>query len=217
MLLTFRTAIKKDSAAALPQSLQQVFDHPTGGSTFNPPRLAVFQRGGVGLKKDVAQGQCKLPLDLQGMGADQYTGEEARHVPRTRRQYRFVKIVQVKVRQAIVAFIASEVFQMQVAVDPGPRGLIQRACVRPILIEQMTGPAQEGEGIFPHSSILAAQALRVATVVVGNDALETIDSLHRYTLPHTSLTSRAMVALVLSEHYHNCWVTCLSMRRPCYI
>src|SRR5262249_19598547 len=63
--LTFRTAIKKVSAAALPQSLQQVFDHAAGGGTFHPPRLAVRQRGGVSLKKDVAQGQCQARLDLQ--------------------------------------------------------------------------------------------------------------------------------------------------------
>src|SRR5215813_4708998 len=52
--LTFRTAIKKVSTATLPQPLQQVFDHPTGSGTFNPSRLAVYQRGGVSLKKDGA-------------------------------------------------------------------------------------------------------------------------------------------------------------------
>src|SRR5262245_29219778 len=52
--LTFRTAIKKVSTATLPQPLQQVFDHPTGSGTFNPSRLAVYQRGGVCLKKDGA-------------------------------------------------------------------------------------------------------------------------------------------------------------------
>jgi hypothetical protein len=84
--------------------------------------------------------------------------------------------------------------------------------VRPILIEQMAGPAQEGEGICLHSSILASQALRVATGVVGSDALEAIDSRHGYALPHTLLTSRAMGTLVLSGHYHNCWGPCVSMR-----
>src|SRR5215813_5201652 len=52
--LTFRTAIKKVSTATLPQPLQQVFDHPTGSGTLNPSRLAVYQRGGVSLKKDGA-------------------------------------------------------------------------------------------------------------------------------------------------------------------
>src|SRR5262249_23631704 len=95
--LTLRTAVKKVSAAALPQSPQQVFDHPTGRGTFDPSRLAVRQCGGVGLQKDGAQVQCKVRLDLQGVGANQHAGEETRHVPRTRRQYGFVKIIQVKV------------------------------------------------------------------------------------------------------------------------
>src|SRR5262249_55235032 len=101
---------------------------------------------------------------------------------------------------------------MQVTADPGPWGIIQGTRVRPVLIEQMAGTAQEGEGICPHSSILTAQALRLATVVVGGNTLGAIDPCHRHALPHASLTSRAMVTLVLSGHYHNRWETCVSMR-----
>src|SRR5712691_841837 len=110
--LTFRTAIKKDSAAALPQLPQQVFDHAAGSRTFHPPRRAIRQRGRVGLEKDGAQGQRQTRRDLQGMGADQHTREEACHIPRTWREPGFIKIVQVKIRQTIVAFIAPEVFKM---------------------------------------------------------------------------------------------------------
>ena len=64
-----------------------------------------------------------------------------------------IKIVQVKIDQPVLALIAAEVFEVEVAADPTQRIGGQCVVVAEVLIEQMTGTPVEPEGVFGHRLI----------------------------------------------------------------
>src|ERR1019366_5506374 len=111
-------------------------------------------------------------------GTHQDAREEASRIPRPRCECRLIKVVQVKVRQAIVAPEATEIFKVQVPRNPGGRGRIEDRRRRPRAIEQGTAAPQEGKRPGPHDRELAGDQAGVTTPVVLLEQGANIGGLH---------------------------------------
>src|SRR5262249_55223953 len=108
---------------------------------------------------------------------------EARHQPREipgdRRQSGFVEIVDVEIGEAIVPLVAAEILQMEIAADPGGRGVVERRPLRPVLVEEMACPPEEREGVGGHGFEFEIQALRLAALIERGDPLDNTPVGHR--------------------------------------
>lgn len=157
------------------QRPQQLFDHAGRRLAFDPARLALGQRAGVGVEDALAERQRFRPIQRQAVGPDQHAGEETDEVPGARRQHRFVEIVDVEIDEAVVALEAAEVFEVQVAAQPGARRFAERRLRREALVEQVAGGAEEDEGAGAHVAELERQPLGVAPGVERQNAANDID------------------------------------------
>ena len=62
-----------------------------------------------------------------GNESNQNADHEAHQIQSTRSEQRFVEIVDIEIDQAVVALVAAEILQMQIAAEPGCR----RSCEYP--------------------------------------------------------------------------------------
>src|SRR4029077_17433373 len=100
---------------------QQGSHDALGRSPLHPPRLAVVERGPIRVQERRAQGPRVAIAYLERVGRQIETGGESGEIPTGRRQVRFVEIVEIEVAEAIVALVAAEVLQVQIAREPGER------------------------------------------------------------------------------------------------
>src|SRR5712691_3549483 len=82
-----------------------------------------------------------------------------------------------------MSVITAKILEMYIPTEPGRGGVIQGTRLGPIRIEQMTGPAEKGKGIAPHRRVFALETLRVAALILGQNAWHTLRLRHTCTFP----------------------------------
>src|SRR5262249_21669272 len=100
------------------------------------------------------------------------TGEEPGQFPGGRREHRFVEIVEIEVDETVVPAKAPEVLEVEVARDPCEGRIVEHRVREPILVEEVTGAAEERERAHAHRAVLEGEALRLATAMEGSDPLD---------------------------------------------
>ncbi len=147
------------------------FLHQLGHRLWHGRQRRVGKRGGdVALQQRVAQAKdLRTALPQLAPGQDQARGEP-QHVPTPRAMRRFVEIIQLKGRVALLPRTVllnrraegTEILEVRVtlndAVTLGPRSQVRRR--RQQLIEDGRRPAQIGERRSPHPRNLARQQRR---------------------------------------------------------
>lgn len=108
------------------QTCQKIPDHPLRRLAFDPPCLTLSQRIAIRAHEPAAQVGRLGARPLETLGSNERAGDQARHVPHTGREHRFVEVVQIEILQSVVAREGAKVFQMQVAAEPGKRRVVER-------------------------------------------------------------------------------------------
>ena len=96
---------------------------------------------------------------------------QSNDIPACGRESGFVEIVDVEIRQAIVAQISAEILQMKVTANPCGRCIVTRRDPGEPLIKQMARPAQEREGVVIHGGEFDRKTLGLASPVVVGDQI----------------------------------------------
>ncbi|GAB1436135.1 hypothetical protein MASR2M32_23790 [Sphaerotilus sulfidivorans] len=173
--------VQKRLGIAPAQLVEQFADHAIGHVALDPEGLAAPQRLHMGLQSGTAQRPRVLGIDPQRVGAHPQAGEQPQQVPARRRQRRLVEVVDVEVGLAVVALVAADILEMQVAAAPDRRRTLrprleQRQPGRQPPPEQSAGRTQEDEGALAHAVVLALQPLGLAAGVVLEDL---VNDVHR--------------------------------------
>ncbi len=156
------------------QVIEKDSDRAARRVAVHDPGMPGADLGGVGTEGVVAQGPCDRVPQSDAVAGDENAGEQPHDVPAQRCKRRIVEVVEVEIDQPIVALVAAEVFQVQVAADPGRwRGHGQQAFREP-LIEQVSACSQKCKGIAAHRGVLERQTLRLASRVACEDLTDDI-------------------------------------------
>src|SRR5450830_804034 len=161
--LLLRALVEEINTGAQPHLLQQLADHSGTGFTLDPARFAQRQRSRIAVDETLGQGRRTLWRQTERRRCHQNTDNEPRQLPCRRRHRRFIEIVNIKVSQSIVAFVAAEVLQMQIAATPDRWRRSKDTALGQAVVEQMAGPAQKDEGGRTQRSILHGESLRIAS------------------------------------------------------
>src|SRR5215813_10109402 len=148
----------------------QQLPHDTGrGVPLEPSHPPVAQRSRVAIEKHRTE-RSPLARPTPGLvGRQEQATQATDGIPRAGSERRLVEVVQVEVVEPVVTVEGPEVLQVQIAAGPGERGAVENAPPAPILPEEMTGTAKEGEDALRHRSILESEPRRVAALVEPQD------------------------------------------------
>ena len=86
----------------------------------------------------------------------------------------FVKVIQIKIGEAVFTFVGAKIFEMQITAQPSSGRAAQEISGRKVFIKQVAGAAQKRKRIVRNGPIFSCQPLRVATLVEFSDTFDDI-------------------------------------------
>jgi hypothetical protein len=153
---------------------QQLADHAAGRAPLDPARLAVDQRRAIGGEEDAVELVRAARAEAHLVPRHVHADHESNEVAPEGTQRAIVEIADVEIDQPVVAAIGAEILDVQIAVEPHRRHLLQPGLARPIGMEQMIGAAEIAERRRRHLAVFERQQLRLAAAVEGGDLFQRI-------------------------------------------
>jgi hypothetical protein len=138
-----RAAVQEGHAGAVTQLVQQMAHYTVRRVALDPSCLATDQRLSVCADQPTNRRARGVLVQAQRVEADMQAGTQAYQLPGNGCQRGLVEIIDIEVDETVVALVAAEIFQVQVAAAPGRRGVDAEAGFRQPVIEQMAGAAKE--------------------------------------------------------------------------
>src|SRR6185295_6733390 len=158
---------------------QQGLHNAIGGLALDPPCLPVMKGCLIRSEKCRCQLRRRALLESQASRCDEDARQEPGKVSSNRGEGGLVEIIEVEVGEPIVALVAAEVLQVEIAGDPGARSPVENGLGSPVLVKEVTGSAHESKRVLPHRLVLERETLGLAARVVALNALHYRQSRHR--------------------------------------